>query len=223
MTTVKNACAGPFGAFYEAWIERERVARVVGRLLWGIRTEPMFASMRESLARVPDGATVIDVPCGGGVAFRALGTNQRVRYLAVDLDRSMLDRAGRRAKRLGLDQVELVNADMHSLPFDDGSADLCLSYSGLHMIADPDVALAEMARCLRPGGRIVGTTFLAGGSRRKRLVFALGERTGHAAPHGGATDLERWLGQAGFDEIEISGDEAFALFAGRKTTTGGVP
>jgi SAM-dependent methyltransferase len=217
MTAVKNACAGPFGAFYEAWIERERVAGVVGRLLWGITTAPMFASMREALARVPDAATIIDVPCGGGVALRALGTNQRARYVAVDLDETMLNRAKRRAKNLGLDQVELVKADMRHLPFDDGMADLCFSYSGLHMIPDPDAALTEMARCLRPGGEIVGTTFLAGGRRRKQLLFAMGERTGHASPHGNAAELERWLGDAGFTEIDISGDNAFVLFAGRKS------
>ena len=216
MTTAKNACAGPFGAFYEAWIERERVSRVVGRLLWGIKTAPMYESMREALAGVPDGVTIVDVPCGGGVAFRALGINQRVRYLAMDLDETMLSRARRRAERLGLDRVEVLHADMRHLPLDDGAADLCLSYSGLHMIPDPDVALAEMARCLRPGGRIAGTTFLAGGARRKRLLFAMGERTGHAAPPGDATDLERWLGEAGFGEIDISGDNAFVLFAGRK-------
>src|SRR5918912_1164760 len=134
MTAAKNACAGPFGAFYEAWIERERVARIVGRLLWGITTAPMFASMREALSRVPVGATIIDVPCGGGVAFRALGTDQRVRYIAVDVDQSTHNSASRRAKELGLEQVELVNADMRLLPLADGSADLCLTYSGLHMI-----------------------------------------------------------------------------------------
>jgi SAM-dependent methyltransferase len=214
---VKNACAGPFGAFYEAWIERERVAAVVGRLLWGITTAPMYESMRDALAGAPAGATIVDVPCGGGVAFRALGTKQPARYLAVDIDDAMLSRAGRRARRLGLDQVALIKADMRSLPLDDGSCDLCLSYSGLHMIPDPEAALAEMARCLRSGGRIVGSTFLSGGTRRKRLLFAMGEWTGHPAPHGAAADLERRLRDAGFTEVDIRGDNAFVLFAGRKS------
>lgn len=217
MAAVKNACAGPFGAFYEAWIERERVAAIVGRLLWGIDTAPMYASMREALSAARDGITVIDVPCGGGVAFRALGPNQRIRYVAVDLDETMLGRARRRARRLNLEQVEVVAADMRDLPLDDGSAELCLSYSGLHMIPDPEVAIAEIARCVRPGGEIVGTTFLAGGSRRKRLLFAIGALTGHAAPAATATDLRRWLGEAGFADIDMTGDHAFVLFAARRT------
>jgi SAM-dependent methyltransferase len=213
---VKNACAGPFGAFYDAWIERERVAAVVGRLLWGIDTGPMYQSMREALAEIPEGATVLDVPCGGGVAFRTLRPDRRVRYLAADLDEAMLARARRRADRLGLNQVEVRSADMRRLPFDDGVADLGFSYSGLHMIPDPELAIAEMARCIRPGGRIVGTTFLAGGSRRKRLLFAAGARTGHAAPDVTTDELTRWLTDAGFADTRLSGANAFLLFSARK-------
>src|ERR1700757_1532735 len=102
MPELKNACAGPFGAFYDAWIERERVAARVGRLLWGIDVGPLYASMREALRQGPEGATVIDVPCGGGVAFRGLRPDQPLRYLAIDLDQAMLDRARRRAEQLGL-------------------------------------------------------------------------------------------------------------------------
>jgi SAM-dependent methyltransferase len=215
---VKNACAGPFGAFYEAWIERERVAAVVGRLLWGINTAPMYESMRQALSEVPDGATVLDVPCGGGVAIRALGPEQRVRYLAADLDEAMLVRARRRAARLGLGQVEILSADMRALPFEDGVADLGFTYSGLHMIEDPQVAIAEMARCIRSGGRIVGTTFLAGGGLRKRLLFAAGARTGHAAPDIWPVELTRLLTDAGFTDIRLSGGaDAFLLFSARRS------
>jgi ubiquinone/menaquinone biosynthesis C-methylase UbiE len=216
VTAVKNACAGPFGAVYDSWIERERVARVVGRLIWGIDTRPMFASMRDALASVSGRGTIIDVPCGGGVAFRAIRPEQRFRYLAVDLDEETLARARRRATEHGVDQVELVAADMRRLPFADGLADLCLTYSGLHMIPDPELALVEMARCLRRGAELVGTTFLADGSRRQRLLFWLGARTGHAAPSGTATDLERWLRAAGLTGVEIRPSAGFVLFRARK-------
>ena len=200
----RNACAGPFGAVYDRWIERERVARVVGGVIWGIDPRPMFASMRKELAAVRVGTTVLDVPCGGGVAFRALDPDKSLRYLAVDLDDAMLDRARRRARGHHLDQVEFVRADMRDLPFDDATVDLCLTYSGLHMIPDPDRAVVELARCVRPGGRLAGSTFLADGSLRQRAIFGAGYVTGHVAPTGTAADLERWLSTVGLIGVEIA-------------------
>ncbi len=216
MARVENACAGPFGAVYDFWIEREPVAAVVGRLLWGIDTRPMFASMAPAVAAVPDGGVIIDVPCGGGVAFRALRPDHHVRYLAVDLDEAMLARARRRGREHRLDQIEFMLADVRQMPFDDGEADLCLTYSGLHMIPDPWRALNEIARCLRPGGEIVGSTFVSDGALRQRLIFGLGRRTGHVAPAGTSGDLERWLGDAGFEAVEVLSRSGFALFSARK-------
>jgi len=60
---------------------------------------------------------------------------------------------------------------MVDLPFADEEVDLFLSFSGLHMIPDPERAVAEIARCLKPGGRLIGTTFLSDGSRRARAIF----------------------------------------------------
>ena len=71
---------------------------------------------------------------------------------------------------------------MTALPFPDARADLFLSYSGLHMVDEPAQAIAEIARCLKPGGRVVGTTFLAQGARRSRAVFAIGNLRGHPRP-----------------------------------------
>jgi SAM-dependent methyltransferase len=106
-----------------------------------------YASM-EAIVRAGDGTTVLDVPCGGGVAFRALRPDQRVRYLAADISEAMLARARHRARERGLDQIEFVRADLCRLPFEDGVADLCVSYSGLHCVARPDVAVAELVRCM---------------------------------------------------------------------------
>jgi ubiquinone/menaquinone biosynthesis C-methylase UbiE len=216
MARVENACAGPFGAIYDSWIERERVARVVGWTVWGINTQPMFDSMHRAIGGAPAGGTILDVPCGGGVAFRAIRRFQRVRYVAVDLDKEMLTRARRRAAELGRDQVEIFLGDMRELPFEDGFADLCLSFSGLHMIPDPDRAVGELGRCVRSGGELWGTAFLADGSRRQQLVFGLGRLTGHVAPSGTAEDLERWLTDAGFSEIEIDPRRGFVQFRARK-------
>jgi SAM-dependent methyltransferase len=211
---VPNACAGPFGAFYDFYIERPRLVQAIGRVVWGTDSSVLYASM-EPIARASGGATIVDVPCGGGVAFRALGPEQEVRYLAVDLSPKMLRRAGRRARARSLRQVELLEADMTELPLADGEADLFLSYSGLHMVPDPQKAVAEMARCLKPGGRLIGTAFFSDASRRARAIFKAGSYSGHPMPPR-REDLRAWLEAAGFEESTIGPQAGFAAFGGRK-------
>jgi SAM-dependent methyltransferase len=211
---VPNICAGPFGAFYDFYIERPWLMQTIGRAVWGIDSSILYTSM-EPIARAAAGATVVDVPCGGGVAFRALSPAQDVRYLAADLSPKMLRRAKRRARARSLNQVELLVADMTELPFADGEVDLFLSYSGLHMVPNPREAVAEMARCLKPGGQLIGTTFLSDASRRARALFRAGSYRGHPLPPS-REDLRGWLEAAGFEEPTIGPQAGFAAFGGRK-------
>ena len=209
-----NVCAGPFGAVYHFYVERDWLMRLIGRVVWGIDASVLYTSM-EAISRAGDGATILDVPCGGGVALRALRPDQDVRYLGVDVSEKMLARAQRRAKRRSLGQVEFAVADMRSLPFGDGEADLVVCYSGLHMLEDPERAVGELARCLKPGGELVGTTFLAEGSRRQRALFELDRRGGNPTPPR-REDLRGWLTKTGILDVVIEPERGFAVFRGRK-------
>lgn len=77
-----------FGALYGAYIRRERLARLIARLVWASDTRPFYASMA-AIGRVADGGIIVDAPCGSGVDFRGFRPEQRVRYLGVDLSRHM--------------------------------------------------------------------------------------------------------------------------------------
>jgi ubiquinone/menaquinone biosynthesis C-methylase UbiE len=213
---VANACAGPFGAIYDVYVERPWMMNAICRLIWGIDASVLYSSM-DPIGRLPAGSTVLDVPSGGGVAMRALSPDQDIRYVAVDLSEKMLSRARKRASRRSLGQVEFLAADMTSLPFQDGVADLFLSFSGLHMVPNPDRAIAEIARCLRPGGRVIGTTFLSDVSRRARALFAIGARSGHATPPD-RSDLRRWLESSGLGEVTIGAERGFVAFGGTRIT-----
>ena len=214
MAEVRNQCAGPFGAAYDFYIEREWLARPIGRLIWGIDVGPLYSSLK-ALSELPGGSTVLDVPSGGGLALRALPRRRRIRYVAVDLSEKMLERLRRRAEARGLDGVETVNADMCDLPFEESTANLFLAYSGLHMIDDPRAAVAEMARVLKPGGRVIGTTFTTDGTRRANAMFAAGARSGHAALTASGPDVAGWLEAAGLEDVDVSG-RGFVLFRARK-------
>ena len=121
---------------------------------------------------------ILDVPCGGGVAFRGLRPGQRVRYVAGDLSPVMLRRARAEAKRRELDQIEFIEADVEALPFDDASFDLCVSYTGLHCFPDPAVAISEIARVLRPGGVLRGTMVIRRAGLRQDALVRLSQAAG---------------------------------------------
>ena len=92
MAQERNVCAGPFGAVYDFYIERPLLARLILGSMWGVDPRPFYRSLA-SVSSLPDGATVLDVPCGGGVALRGLRPGQRVHWVGVDIEPAMLARA----------------------------------------------------------------------------------------------------------------------------------
>jgi SAM-dependent methyltransferase len=208
-----NICAGGFGAVYDILIERPWLMSCVGRAVWGMDSSVLYGSIAELGSA--EHVTVVDVPCGGGVALRALRHDQDIRYIAADLSPPMIRRAKRRARRRSLSQIEFAVADMTRLPVKTGEADMVVCYSGLHMLDDPREALREFARCLRPGGVLAGTTFLLDGlPGRTRRLFELGARRGHAMPPR-RDELLACFAEAGFREPTIGPQPGFAAFRAR--------
>lgn len=191
------------GAVYDFAVEREWLARPGGRLLWGTDARLLYDSIR-SIRELPDGAAVLDVPCGGGVALR--GVRPGIRYVGADISLDMLARTRRQAGRRGL-HVELAEADVVRLPFADAEFDLCVSFNGLHCLPDPAAAVREMARCLKLGGRLVGDTLVRGAGLRQDVAIGMFRRVGLFAAGGTVDELARWLDEAALrvDRFELSG------------------
>jgi ubiquinone/menaquinone biosynthesis C-methylase UbiE len=204
---------GAFGRAYSFYTERERLSRLIAAVVWGGDIRPFYASMG-AIGTTRDGGTIVDAPCGAGVAFRGLDPGQQVRYIALDLSRHMVERARRRAGELGLAQIEFVVGDAESVPVEDGSVDLYLSYFGLHCFPDPRRAVAEIARCLRPGGRVVGSMLTRGPTLRQRLLVQPGR--GGFGPGGTPEELRAWLGSAGLRNASVQPSGVFAYFNARK-------
>ena len=204
---------GPFGAVYSFYTERRWLSPVVARVVWGSDLRPFYESLAV-VASAQDGALIIDAPCGAGVALRHLGPEQSVRYLAVDISQAMLERTRRRALAAGLGQIEVVEADAAAIPAPDGSAELFLSYFGLHCFEDPRAALAEAGRCLQPGGRLVGSAIVPSSTARGRLLVR--PRRGGFGRLASADEIGAWLGEIGFESLELKRCGLFAYFSARK-------
>jgi arsenite methyltransferase len=110
--------------------------------------------VRRALGAAP-GERILDVGCGPGFYCAELveEVGQSGSVVGVDSSPAMLELAARRCA--GHEGVELRRGDAVSLPVDDAGFDAALCVQVLEYVPDPTVALSEMHRALRPGGRVV--------------------------------------------------------------------
>lgn len=128
---------------YSAW----RTTRV------GVTTERLERAAVLDLAGPIGGLDVLDVGCGDGqYALAAAGAGARV--TGVDASPKAVEAGRRRAAGAGLGTAFLVGA-ANELPFAAEQFDVVLAVTVVCFVSDPEEAVAEMARVLRPGGLLV--------------------------------------------------------------------
>lgn len=112
------------------------------------------------LAQPPKGGSILDVATGtGDLAFlfrRAVGQEGRV--VGIDFCEPMLDRARAKAGKYEL-EVDFREGDALRIDFDDATFDIASIAFGVRNVDDPGQCLREMARVVRPGGRVIVLEF----------------------------------------------------------------
>ena len=107
--------------------------------------------------RLQPGETVLDLGSGAGIdaflAARRVGGEGRV--IGVDMTPEMLRRARANAERLGFPQVEFREGRLEALPVESSSIDAVTSNCVINLVPDKAAVFREVARVLKPGGRLV--------------------------------------------------------------------
>ena len=156
------------------------------------------------LARI-DGlepSMVVDLGCGTGqLTQRLIRGFPDANIVGVDLSDGMLTEAAVRLRQDGGDDQPLVRADALQLPFAPSSIDLVVCTESFHWYPDQTAALAELARVLNPGGRLLIAsiaTVTGAGDRLLRGATSAGGRTIRALP---PHRMRKLLDRSGFEVI----------------------
>jgi len=135
-----------------------------------------------------------DLGCGTGQVAEALAPWVR-RVIAVDESTAMLQAAKRRVRTLA--NVDVRRGALESLPIDTASLDAVTCVLVLHHLPAPERALAEAARVLRPGGRLLLTDMMP----HDREVYR--HQMGHVWLGFSAAEITRYLDEAGFEATRL--------------------
>jgi len=160
MGTAKRA-AGLAGAAVlgaALWWRRNPSACPYNQRFWVEAPHPFITRprLREALAPAP-GQRLLEV--GPGTGYYALDVAGWVapggRLDVFDLQQEMLDHTMRRAAERGVENIVPTQGDARSLPYEDATFDAAYLVTVLGEIPDQEAALRELARVVRPGGRVV--------------------------------------------------------------------
>ena len=109
-----------------------------------------------ALGAIETGEHVVDVGCGAGIdsliAAKMVGRAGAV--IGIDMTPAMLERARSSARKAAFENVEFRRGFAESLPVEDAWADVVISNGVLNLFPNKLACLAEMARVLKPGGRL---------------------------------------------------------------------
>jgi SAM-dependent methyltransferase len=189
----------------------QAVAEAFGYTAEELRGIPAEANMGLSCgnpvatAHLRPGETVVDLGSGGGIdvllAARKVGPEGKA--IGIDMTDEMLERARANAAKAGATNVEFHKATIDDLPLPDTSADCVISNCVINLAPDKRAVFREMARVLKPGGRVAVSDIALKRSLPPEIGNDLLAYVGCIA---GAITIEEYhqgLQEAGFAHVEI--------------------
>jgi SAM-dependent methyltransferase len=160
-------------------------------------------------ASLRPGETVVDLGCGGGldVFLAAAKVGPEGRAIGIDMTPEMIERAGRNAAK-GVGGKPYSNVEFHlamidKLPLADNSVDCVISNCVINLAPDKQAVFREIARVLKPGGRMAVSDIALKKQLPEEVSSDLLAYVGCVAGAILVDDYHRGLQDAGFDPVEI--------------------
>lgn len=158
-----------------------------------------------TLAAPEPGEMVLDLGCGGGldVFLAAMLVGDEGKAFGLEMTDQMLALANSSKRAAGVGNVEFLYGYMESIPLPAASVDVVLANRSINLSSEKDVVFAEIARVLRPGGRLAVADVLASDDlappQRLERVASLDCLAGVLS----AEELRDGLKMAGLDDVEV--------------------
>lgn len=214
--TITDAVKGKYGSVASSGLSSDHggvkaVAEAFGYSPEELASIPAEANMALSCgnptatAGLREGETVVDLGSGGGLdvflAARKVGPTGRA--IGIDMTPEMLDLARRNAEKAGLKNVEFHEATIDRLPLPDASADCVISNCVINLAPDKPAVFREIARVLKPGGRLAVSDIALKRPLPPELGDDLMAYVGCIAGAIPIEDYRRGLIEAGFAHVEV--------------------
>jgi SAM-dependent methyltransferase len=167
-----------------------------------------------AVAELRPGERVLDLGSGGGIdvilSARRVGPTGRA--IGLDMTDEMLELARRNATEAGVDNVEFVRGTIESIPLPAASVDVVISNCVINLAADKAAVFREIARVLRPGGRVGVSDVVADDTMSAEERAATGSFSGCIA--GALSFSEYRAGLAAVGLVDVSIEPTHAVAAG---------
>ena len=216
MNQLLESVRSKYGAVAESALSSEHagvraVAEAFGYSAEDLASIPAEANMGLScgnptaMASIKPGEVIVDLGSGGGLdvflASKLVGPAGKA--IGVDMTPEMIERAQANAAKGGYSNVEFHQSTIDRLPFPDASVDCVISNCVINLAPDKPAVFREIARVLKPGGRLAASDIALKSELPPEIANSLAAYVGCIA---GAIRVEAYramLLDAGFEHVEI--------------------